>query len=136
MKQADDGLPVVGTASRELGVRVPPDPNADVDLDEGGGVILNGKGMSVVANWRNLLPHLVPKRLRPVFPGAAGSNRLACFRLGEGSFIPGSLNDRLSLMLKDHDTRSGNIVPAEPMSQGELQDALAATRAEWLVDDT
>jgi hypothetical protein len=33
MKQAEDGLPVVGSNSKELGVRVPPNPNADVDLD-------------------------------------------------------------------------------------------------------
>jgi hypothetical protein len=105
MKQTDDGLPAVGSGSSELGVRIPPNPNADIEVDDDGNVILNGNGMSVVENWRSLLPHLVPKRLKPIFPGATGSNKLACFRFGEGPFSPGSLNDRLSLNLKRHDVR-------------------------------
>jgi len=36
MKRADDGMPVVGSNSKELGVRVPPNPNGDIDLDENG----------------------------------------------------------------------------------------------------
>ena len=87
MKQTDDGLPAIGAGSRELGVRTPPNLNADIELDDDGNVILNGNGMSVVENWRNLLPHLVPKRLKPIFSGAAGSNKLACFRFGEGALL-------------------------------------------------
>ena len=136
MKQTDDGLPAIGAGSSELGVRTPPNPNADIELDDDGNVILNGNGMSVVENWRNLLPHLVPKRLKPIFSGAAGSNKLACFRFGEGAFSPGPLNDRLSLLLKGHDARAGNVVPAQPISQIEFQEALAATRAGWNVDET
>jgi hypothetical protein len=33
MKAAADGLPVVGDRSKELGVRVPPNPHADVDVN-------------------------------------------------------------------------------------------------------
>ena len=54
MRRASDDRPVVGSNSKELGVRVPPNPNADVDLDDSGKVILNGKGMSVAENWRHL----------------------------------------------------------------------------------
>lgn len=72
MKHAADGLPVVGSNARELGVRIPPSPHADIDLDAAGHVIRNGRGMSVVAHWRDLLAHLVPKRLVPRFPGACG----------------------------------------------------------------
>jgi hypothetical protein len=68
MKRANDGAPFVGSNSKELGVRVPPNPNGDIDLDENGNVVLNGKGMSVAENWRRLLPHLVPKRLKPILP--------------------------------------------------------------------
>ncbi len=68
MKRAEDGLPVVGSNSKELGVRVPPNPNADVDLDGKDHVITNGKGMSVAEHWRYLLGHLVPKRLVPICP--------------------------------------------------------------------
>jgi hypothetical protein len=136
MRRAGDGLPSAGSASKELGVRVPPNPNADIDLDENGNVILNGKGMSVAENWRGLPPHLVPKRLKPIFPGAAGSDNVACFRLGQGQFSPGPLNARLTLVLKRHDTRAGNIVPARSVREHEFQDDLAATRDEWTIDET
>jgi hypothetical protein len=52
MKRAEDGLPIVGSNSKELGVRVLPNPNVDVDLDGNGHVITNGKGMSVAEHWR------------------------------------------------------------------------------------
>jgi len=117
MKQAMDGLPVLGSDSRQLGVRVPPNPNADIDLDENHNVLLNGKGMSVAQNWRDLLPHLIPKRLKLLFPGAAGSNSLACFRYGRGPFSPGPFTATLSLVLKAHHSRSGNVVPALTLLQ-------------------
>ena len=136
MKRSVDGLPVVGSAVKELGVRVPPDPNADIDLDANGDVILNGKGMSVAENWRDLLPHLVPKRLKPIFPGATGSNSLACFRTGQGPFSAGPLNDRVSLVLKRHDAHAGNVVPVPSVAERQFQDDLAATRGEWILDET
>ncbi len=72
MKSAADGLPVVGDQSKELGVRVPPNPSSDVDVDPiTQMVVLNGAGMSVAANWRLLKPHLVPARLSGIVPKAA-----------------------------------------------------------------
>lgn len=136
MKRADDGLPIVGSNSKELGVRVPPNPNGDIDLDEHGTVILNGKGMSVAENWRRLLPHLVPKRLKSIFPGASGSNNVACFCFGHGPFSPGTLNAGLALALKEHDTTAGNVVPVRSVREREFQDELAATRGEWAVNET
>ena len=117
-------------------MRVPPNPNGDVDLDENGTVILNGKGMSVAENWRRLLPHLVPKRLKPIFPGASGSNNVACYRFGQGPFLPGPLNTQLALVLKRHDPQAGNIVPAGSMAEREFQNELAATRDQWTTDET
>jgi hypothetical protein len=135
MKRAPDDLPVVGLNARELGVRVPPNPNADIDLDVDGNVALNGKGMSVAENWRNLLGHLVPKRLKPIFPGATGSNGLACFKHGQGPFSPGPVNDQLSLVLKDHDLQTGNVVPSAVAHVQTFQDDLAATRTAWSIDE-
>ncbi len=117
-------------------MRVPPKLNPDIDLDETGNVILNGKGMSVAQNWRRLLPHLVPKRLKPIFAGATGSNSIACFRFGQGPFLPGALNARLALASKTHDIHSGNVVPAGTVPEGEFQSDLAATRDDWTIDET
>jgi hypothetical protein len=136
MKRADDGLPVVGSNARELGVRVPPNPAADVDLDDQGNVILNGKGMSVAENWRLLPPHLVPKRLRPMLSGAAGSDQLSCYKHGDGPFQAGPINDRLILVWKAHDPRSGNVVPSQLVQVPEFQDDLAATRSDWSIDES
>jgi hypothetical protein len=135
MKRADDGLPIVGSSSKELGVRVPPNVNSDIDLNEMGGVILNGKGMSVAENWRRLLPHLIPKRLKTILAGASGSNNAACFRLGNGPFAAGPLNGRLQLVLKEHDARAGNVVPAAAVPEKVFQADLAATRGDWTVDE-
>jgi len=136
MKRTEDDLPVVGVNSKELGVRVPPTPNADVDLDRNGNVVPNGKGMSVAENWRFLLPHLVPKRLRSIFPGATGSNDLSCFKLGDGPFQDGPIGDQLSLVLKNHDPRAGNVVPARPDPIQSFQAHLAATRSQWSIEET
>ena len=136
MKRAADGSPLVGSNSRELGVRVPPNPNADVDLDQNGHVVQNGKGMSVVDNWRHLLAHLVPKRLKHLFPGAAGSNALTCYKLGTGAFTASVINADLNLVVKPGSTQAGNIVPAQSVHCDQFQADLAATRSQWTVDET
>ena len=136
MKRAQDGLPVVGSNSKELGVRVPPDANADIDLDQSAHVVQNGKGMSVAMNWRNLLAHLVPKRLRPLFPGAAGSNGLTCYKMGSGPFAAGPVSNELRLELKSGNVHAGNVTPTQSADSGQLQANLAATRIQWSPDET
>ncbi len=136
MKRAEDGLPVVGSKSKELGVRVPPGPNADIDLDQNNNVIQNGKGMSVVANWRNLLPHLIPMRLKPLSPDAIGANLLACYKMGTGTFAAGAVNHDLILVLKKGTLQAGNVVPVQGLHRDQFQAALAATRDQWSVDET
>ena len=135
MKRADDGLPIVGSNSKELGVRVPPNTNADIDLDETGGVTLNGKGMSVTENWRWLLPHLIPKRLKAKFAGASGSDNVACFRFGQGPFAAAALNARLQLVLKEHNAHAGNVVPIISIPEKDFQADLAVTRGDWTIDE-
>jgi hypothetical protein len=136
MKHAEDGLPVVGSNSKELGVRIPPNSNADIDLDGNGSVILNGKGMSVAKHWKYLLGHLVPKRLRPTFPGATGPNSLTCYKTGTGAFAEASLNHELTVALKTDDPHAGNVVPSRLVALQQFQAALAATRAQWTPDET
>lgn len=136
MKRAGDGLPVVGTNSKELGVRVPPNKHADIDLDANDCIVLNGKGLSVAADWRELLPHLIPRRLKSLSPDASGANTLACYRMGSGAFAAGAVNNDLSLVLKQGNSQAGNIVPNQSVHRDRFQALLAATRNEWTVDET
>src|SRR5438128_635292 len=137
MKRDADGLPKVGSNSSELGVRVAPHPNADVEDDGNGQVRLNDGGMSVSENWRYMLAHLIPKRLKPRFSGAAGKDSLSCYRHGTGAFTSGSLDGHanLSLMLKPHDPHAGLVVPSQAVTIPHFQAHLAATRTEWVVDE-
>src|ERR1700733_11564722 len=82
MKKDDDGLPTLSPTS--LGARP-----GDVDVDGGNNVQVNGKGMSVSPNWRDININRIPKRLRPKLPGAGGSNNTFCFRAGLGLFQQG-----------------------------------------------
>ncbi|HZZ18664.1 MAG TPA: hypothetical protein VFE25_04810, partial [Opitutaceae bacterium] len=94
MKKAEDDKPVVDATGKGLGVRgVPVNGVTDVDLDDQGNVVLNGKGMSVAPALGKLLPHLIPRRLRHKFPKAAGSPSLYCFTMGEGTFSNGPITD-------------------------------------------
>lgn len=136
MKRAD-GLPTIGNRSKELGVREPPDALADVDVDPQNQVVLNGRGMSVVENWRHLLPHLIPKRLQAsgLCADASGSNSLACFALGAGEFTSEPINAALALLLKPNDSYAGNVVPTAAVTLARFQSDLSATREQWLIDE-
>src|SRR4051812_28540432 len=81
-----DGLPVRGsTSSSELGAR----PGVDVTVDPTGNVVLDASGMSVAPGWRHLDFTRIPKRLRPIVPGATGSNSTSCYTMGVGPFQTG-----------------------------------------------
>lgn len=67
MRKEPDDLPTVG--DRDLGVR----PGIDVDVDAQSNVQVNGKGMSVATNWRTINHKRIPRRLRPILPGAMDS---------------------------------------------------------------
>lgn len=135
MKTGADKLPVVGSSSRELGVRVPPNLSADVEVDENQFVVLNGQGMSVAEHWQYLPGHLIPKRLKSRFPAATGANSLACFKMGVGAFVPDALSDTLRLVLKQGNSHGGNVTPSQQIHINEFQKALAATRSNWEIDE-
>lgn len=135
MKRAEDGLPVVGSKSKELGVRVPPTPHADVDVDSAGRVVVNGKGMSVAEHWRYMLPHLIPKRLMPNSEDATGSDSLTCYKTGDGEFGAASLNADLNVIVKEGNPHGGVIAPVRSVSVEDFQMALAATRTQWRAEE-
>src|SRR5258707_14894795 len=105
MRKEPDGLPTVNQTS--LGVR----PGVDVDLDAQNNVLVNGKGMSVAPNWRNINRNRIPKRLRSIIPGAGGSNNTFCFRTGNGAFVQGILANGLTL--EPDSAKHGNVAPAQ-----------------------
>jgi hypothetical protein len=118
-KDADD-LPTVSETS--LGVR----PEKDVDFDAQNNVLVNGKGMSVTPNWRDININRVPKRLRPLLPGAAGSNTWFCFRTGTGPLERGPFANGLTLELDS--ATHGTVAPAQIVPLATYLADIAATR--------
>jgi hypothetical protein len=133
---ADGVRPQVGPSALALGVRVQPDPKADIAVDAEGMVEPRTGGMSVAPAWRLLPVHRIPRRLRTKFPRAAGKNETALWRMGEGPFVEGPLADRL-LFRPDpqQPDRHGFVEPMASMPIGDYQVALAATRDQWVIDE-
>jgi hypothetical protein len=135
MRAGSDGLPLVGSQSKCLGVRVPPNPHADIDLDPAVRVILNRKGLSVTKDWRTLPGHLIPEHLDDGFNGASGKG-MSVFVHGTGPFDEGPISSGLDLLHKIPSTESGVVAPSSSVPLNQYQDDLAATRAEWTVDES
>ena len=129
-----DGLPVIGsTSSSELGVR----PGIDISIDAAGDVVLNGSGMSVAPGWRQLDYTRIPRRLKAIWPGAAGPNATACFSLGFGPFLTGEVAEGLMLH-PDASVRAlihGVIAPMRVVPLIEYLADLAGTRRGWMIDE-
>src|SRR5262245_48986052 len=127
-----DGLPLVGTTGRCLGVP-PIGKNADVDLnppgDVNGDVICNNKGLSVVANWRKLPGHLIPEHLFDGLNNARGKN-MAVYVHGNGTgpFAAGPVAAGLEMSLKQGSANSGVIRPIGTVPLAKFQEDLRATR--------
>ncbi len=128
MRKEPDGLPTVSQTS--LGVR----PGVDVDLDAQNEVMVNGKGMSVAPNWRDINVNRIPKRLRPIMPGANGSNNTFCFRTGDGAFGQGVFANGLTL--EPDSATHGNVAPAQVVPFATYEADIAATRPAWQEDET
>lgn len=128
MRKDADNLPTVSQTS--LGVR----PGTDVDLDAQNNALVNGKGMSVAPNWRNININRIPKRLRPLLAGARGSNTWFCFRTGSGPFQQGGFATGLTLE-PDSETH-GNVAPIQVVPLTMYEADLAATRSDWVEDET
>jgi len=130
MRRDADGFPTAQQSSSALGVR----PNVDISLDAKGDVIVNGEGMSVNPGWRAASILRIPKRLRILMPGAAGSNNQFCFRAGAGPFQQGPF--AAGLTLEPDSATHGNIAPAQAVPLAQYEADITATRPDWQVDDT
>jgi hypothetical protein len=128
MRKDPAGLPTVSQTS--LGVR----PGIDVDLDAQNNVLVNGKGMSVAPNWRDINVNRIPKRLRPIVPGAGGSNNTFCFCFGKGPFQQGPF--ARGLTLEPDSATHGNVAPAQAVALATYEADIGATRPDWQEDET
>ena len=129
-----DGLPRVGKFSKCLGVREPPNPFADIDVEGGDIVVLNHKGLSVVDDWRRLPGHLIPEHLDDGLNGARGKN-MRVFVHGNGAFEEGRVAEGLWLHFKQGSITAGIVAPSASMALEQFQQDLAATRSQWLIDE-
>ena len=133
---ADGVRPRVGPSALALGVRLPPDEHADIAVGAEGMVEPRTGGMSVAPAWRRLPLHRIPRRLRARFPRAAGRNDLFLWRMGDGQFSEGPLTDRLFFRPDPEKPNThGFVEPGATMPAGEYQEALAATRDWWVIDE-
>lgn len=135
---ADGDKPLVGNGANQLGVRDDP-ARPELPIADDGTVHRGTGGLSVSPSMERLPVHLIPKRLKSLFPGARGSNNkpwLVSWHMGEGEFVSGPVTDELDFRL---DPRSpdahGFIEPARQMFLSAYQAALGATRDSWIRDE-
>jgi hypothetical protein len=129
-----DNLPVVGSnSSSELGAR----PGVDITVDPAGNVVLDQGGMSVAPEWRNLDFTRIPKRLRPLVPGATGPNSSSCFTMGTGPFQRDAIANGLELIPDQGPApvAHGVIAPVQVTPLADYQTDLANTRAACQIDE-
>ena len=137
MWKAEDDSPTVGTDSHMLGARIT-GKQTDISPDSDGNVHPDTGGISVARSINDLLPHLIPKRLRDHFEDAAGSNSRFVWSMGAGEFSEGIVADDLLLRLKPKNAPGkvqGLVEPTSMMMLQEYQSALAATRPRWTIDE-
>ena len=134
-RESSDNSPVVGSmSSSELGVR----SGIDISVNEDGNVDLDASGMSVAPGWRDLDITRIPKRLRAIVPGAAGSNSTSCFTMGAGPFQSGGVANGLELIpdAMQAPVTHGVVAPVQIVPLVQYQTDLANTRAAWQIDET
>gem|GEM_PF-1841477 len=135
---AKDDKPEVGSGRNMLGVRSEPDVNPDV-VEVNGLVPMAAGGMSVSMCICAMLPTIVPRRLKDLVPGAkhSGSDGRRVWKAGQGPFVSASVSRDLDLRPDPNPNRLGHgyVEPGTPMPMGDYQEALAATREGWSVDE-
>ncbi len=124
--------PTIGNGPLDLGVRVP----TDIQPDFAGNVSPGIGGMSVSPRLTALPPHRVPRRLHPLVPRAAGKDFHFVWSMGEGAFAAGTVALGLCLRPDPANDKHGFVEPVAVIAIADYQEALAATRDEWQVDET
>ncbi len=133
MKQDHDDLPCVADNATGLGLRardLTPDKEDQAHPGRGGmSVVSCIDGLRRRVAKSKFPPTLVPERLHSRVPGAAGSNQLRVFRIGEGRFERGVLTERVAIEpdIDDH----GTIQPCVSMHITAFKAAIISTRPMW-----
>ncbi len=125
----DGAYPKLGPSASTLGVRVP----VDIGPDQNGDVHPGTHGMSVAPSLRDLPVHRVPKRLKHLREGAAGSDSAKVWRHGEGAFAVAPVAPHLVLQpdRADH----GTVAPDAVMPLAQYEAAITETRPGWVIDE-
>ncbi len=89
--------------------------------------------MSVAPSAAKIPPFLIPARLKAKYRAATGDDTTAIWSHGDGPFENSSVNDSLKLMVTS--PVHGVLSPKEPVPIGDYQAALAATQAQWQIDE-
>jgi hypothetical protein len=136
----DGNLPAVGTNTNMLGARIPggESPIHDIAPDVDGNVSPDTGGISVARSFSDLLPHLIPKRLRSFAPDATGRDNRFIWSTGQGEFLEGPVAAQLYLRekpAKNTGQVQGLIEPDATMLLEDYQLALAATQMSWSLDE-
>lgn len=134
MKKDTDDLPRVDSRGTCLGVRIS-GPYADVQFDASGNVKANKLGMSVSETWRTLPGHLIPDDLDDGKNDASGKG-MAVFVHGTGPFTEGVIASGLEMCFKVGKVTAGHVCPEAVVSLKQYQSDLAATRGDWVIDDS
>lgn len=131
----DGDKPLIANTARGLGVRVGDGPHDDIPVDANGRVAPSTGGMSVAPSWRDLPEIRIPRRLRDkgvLF--ARGRNVDACWRLGEGAFVAGTVAD--GLMLRPDRPDHGTVEPNAVKALHQYLDDLTVTHELWVIDES
>lgn len=106
----------------------------DIQPDGEGNVHPGGHGMSVAPSLRDLPAQWVPSRLQHLREGAIGPNTSKVWRHGEGAFVAAPVAPHL-LLQPDRDDH-GTVAPAKIMPLPDYERAIAATRPDWVIDES
>lgn len=136
-----DEMPSVGTGSSMLGARILTQErqnNYDISPDALGNVHPDTGGISVARSIKDLLPHLIPKRLQVFEADAIGNNNRFIWSMGSGDFQNSPVAEHLYLRKKPTNQTGkiqGLIEPEITMTVENYQSSLAATKSAWSIDE-
>jgi hypothetical protein len=134
--QKEGEWPKIARSASTLGVRIATNSSIkpDIPVDDLGCVSPTTGGMSVAPSWRLLPAHRIPARLRRLCPEATGSNQVYCWTMGQGEFTDGPLAS--GLHVRRTSESHGLVEPSHVVPLSTYEADLAATREEWIVDET